>query len=292
MSTGLIYILLTGLSWAGIGVVSGTVARRGLNATAYLTAGTFIAAVASWIFLPNWPVLLAGEVDRGAVFIPLIFGAGLLSMASFFFLQKAMIGGAAAWAVGQSAMVIPFVVGLFLFGEAAATVRLLGVASIVGSLLAFMKVRQSSPTQEGHWLPAAILSMLLAGACQVMASVPSSWAGWEDSAGLRIPLIQTAGLVLLLCMSVYSRRWPTKMEWKWGVAFAVVAFAGLLLLFAGLDHLGREGRLALGYPLALGSCIALVALYDILVWKHPHCRWRFLGIAGCLLGIVLLAIGS
>ena len=120
MTTGLALILLTGLAWAGLGVVSGTVARRGLDAAAYLTAGTLASTLVGWILLPNWPVLLGGEVERGAAFIPLIFGAGLLSTASFFFLQKAMTGGAAAWAVGQSAMVITFVVGILFLGHCAA----------------------------------------------------------------------------------------------------------------------------------------------------------------------------
>lgn len=292
MTTGLLLILLTGLVWAGLGVVSGTVARRGLDAAAYLTAGTLMSTLASWILLPNWPVLLAGDVERGAAFIPLIFGAGLLSTASFFFLQKAMIGGAAAWAVGQSAMVIPFLTGILFFGEPVSAVRLAGVAAIVGSLLAFMKAQQSSPAQQGHWLAAAIVAMLLAGATQVMASIPSSWEGWQDRAGLRIPIVQSAGSVLLLCLSVVRRRWPATVEWKWGLCNAVLILSGLMLLFAGLDHLGREGRLALAYPLALGSCIVLVAAYDVVVWKHPCGRWRLIGIAGCVLGIVMLGLGK
>ena len=52
----------------------------------------------------------------------------------------------------------------------------------------------------------------------------------------------------------------------WGLAglYAGLVIAGQLLLFADMDSLRSEGWLALVFPLALGTCIVLVALCDIL----------------------------
>jgi uncharacterized membrane protein len=57
-----------------------------------------------------------------------------------------------------------------------------------------------------------------------------------------------------------------------------------------MDSLRTEGRLALVFPLALGTCIVLVALCDIVVWKRRPCRFTWTGIALGMLGVILLAL--
>jgi uncharacterized membrane protein len=57
-----------------------------------------------------------------------------------------------------------------------------------------------------------------------------------------------------------------------------------------MDSLRTEGRLALVFPLALGTCFVLVALCDIVVWKRLPCRFTWTGIALGTLGVILLAL--
>jgi uncharacterized membrane protein len=57
-----------------------------------------------------------------------------------------------------------------------------------------------------------------------------------------------------------------------------------------MDSLRTEGRLALVFPLAVGTCIVLVALCDIVIWKRRPCWFTWTGIALGMLGVILLAL--
>ncbi len=136
---GLILILLTGLVWGGIGVVLGVASRRKLNVLAFIAFATALSSVAAWVVLAKWPQLLAGSVDRPVPLVMILVVAGIAGTVGMLCLQRAMTAGAAAWTVGQSAMVIPFLVGVLFLGEPMRLCGGLGVVAIVLSLLSFAR---------------------------------------------------------------------------------------------------------------------------------------------------------
>lgn len=114
---GLTLILLTGLVWGAIGILMGVVARRRLDIFVFTAAGTLLGSVAAWVVFPQWTVLLEGQIPRGSSLILFLSIAGIAGVCGMLCLQKAMIAGAVAWTVGQSAMVIPFLWGVLFLGE-------------------------------------------------------------------------------------------------------------------------------------------------------------------------------
>jgi drug/metabolite transporter (DMT)-like permease len=294
---GLSLILLTGLVWGGIGVVLATAVRRNLNPLAFMTVATVLGCLASWPFLVKWSPILSGNVQRPLSLVLLLCTGGAAGIVGMLYLQKSMKAGAAAWTVGQSAMVIPFLVGILFLGEPMRIGGGLGLTAIVLSLIAFSLSEQtgekktlSSPgSSRQSWLRQALLAFVFLGIQGTCSSLPSSWEGWSDIARLRVPLIMSSGAIPLVLAMVHQRLWPQRSAWALALLYAALVIAGQLLLFASLDQLRYEGRLSLAFPLALGTCITVVAIWDILIWRNRPQRWTTIGISFGLLGIVLLA---
>jgi len=291
---GLMLTLLTGMVWGGIGVVLSLAVRKRLNVLPFMAAANALASVGAWMFLVKWGPLLDGRVEHPLSLVLLLSMAGIAATIGMLFLLKAMDAGAAAWTVGQSAMVIPFLAGVLFWGEPLRMGGACGLAAILASLLAFAGARPSDTgdgaTPNRRWLLQALLALVFLGAQQTLSSIPSSWEGWKDSAELRGPLILTAGALPLLFLVIRRRLWPERDAWWLAGLYAGLGIAGNLLLFAAMDSLRTEGRLALVFPLALGTCIVLVALCDIVLWKRRPCRFAWIGIALGTLGVILLAL--
>jgi uncharacterized membrane protein len=291
---GLILILLTGLAWGGVGVVLGASSRRKIDGVVFVAVATAIGAGISWICLVNWAVVLDGDVDGRPSLLPILVTAGVAGSLGMLSLQRAMGGGAAAWTVGQSAMVIPFAVGVVCFGEPFRLRGGVGVVIIVLSMIAFSidkTVPESGSTSKRHaWLRHALTAFLLLGLQQVLSSVPSSWDGWSDAAGIRVPVILTAGAIPLVIGVAVRGLKVERTVWRLAAAYGLIVVVGQYLLFRALDQLSLEGRISLAFPLAIGTCILLVTFWDIVVWKNRPARMTLVGLLLGVAGVVMLAM--
>jgi len=198
--------------------------------------------------------------------------------------------GAAAWTVGQSAMVIPFLAGVMFLGDAMRVCGGLGIAVILCSLASFCKGDLDSESPGQPWLGFALIAFVFLGVQQTLSSIPSSWDGWSDTAGLRVPIVLTAGAIPLVC-AVVLRRVPIG-QGIWGLAlgYAALVVLGQMLLFRAMDNLRTEGRLSLAFPLALGTCIVIVSIWDIVTKRQWPDRFTMAGIVLGLAGVILLAV--
>lgn len=290
---GLLLILLTGIVWGGIGIVLAVVARRQWNVLAFLSAATTLAAAGSWVFLAHWPSLLAGHVPRALPLVLLLTVAGIIGIGGMLSLQKAMTAGTAGWTVGQSAMVIPFLVGILFLGEPPRLVGVLGLLAILGSLVAFSRSRKTSDSgsvSDHGWFRHALLALLLLGLQQSLCLIPSAWEGWNDTARLRIPLLLTSGAVALITVAGKKRLLPERSIRLPVTLYATLVIGGQVLLFAAMDRLRAENRLALAFPIAIGVSMVAMALWDRLAWRNRPDRPAWVGILLGLLGVVLLAL--
>jgi uncharacterized membrane protein len=291
---GLILILLTGLAWGGVGVVLGASSRRKIDGVVFVAVATAIGAGISWICLVNWAAVLAGDVDGRPSLLPILVTAGVAGSLGMLSLQRAMGGGAAAWTVGQSAMVIPFAVGVVCFGEPFRQRGGVGVVIIVLSMIAFSidkTVPESGSTSKRHaWLRHALTAFLLLGLQQVLSSVPSSWDGWSDAAGIRVPVILTAGAIPLVIGVAVRGLKVERTIWRLAAAYGLIVVVGQYLLFRALDQLSLEGRISLAFPIAIGTCILLVTFWDIVVWKNRPAKMTLVGLLLGVAGVVMLAM--
>jgi len=286
-------ILLTGVVWGGVGIVLGLVARRQWNALAFMSVATTLAAAGSWVFLAHWPSLLARQVPRALPLVLLLTAAGIIGAGGMLCLQKALTAGVAGWTVGQSAMVIPFLVGILFLGEHPRLAGMLGLLAILGSLVAFSrsgKTPGSGPASDHGWFRYALLALLLLGIQQSLCLIPSAWEGWSDTARLRIPLLLTSGALALIAVSAKRHLRPERGIRLLATIYAALVIGGQVLLFAAMDRLRAEDRLALAFPIAIGVSMVAMALWDRLAWKNRPDRPAWVGILLGLLGVVLLAL--
>lgn len=169
---------------------------------------------------------------------------------------------------------------------------MIGLGAILASLLMFSFDGKGLPGADRRWLPSALFALILLGTQQTLSSIPSSWPDWSDSAGLRVPLVLTSGALPLVLICIARRRRPESSIWGLAAIYAALVVVGQFLLFAAMDQLRAEGRLALAFPLALSTCIILVALFDWLKWKNRLGATGWAGIALGLLGVILLALAA
>jgi len=220
--------------------------------------------------------------------------AGLSGTFGMLYLQQAMTAGSAGWVLGQSAMLIPFALGIFFFGEQLRAGGIAGVIAIIFTLVAFAGARnksaQSANGPANKWFSRGLAALLLLGIQQFLSSIPSSWQGWTDSSGLRVPLTLTAGVLPLIIIVCRRRVKPAKDMVSLALLYAGMIICGQLLLFKAMDYLSQKGRLSLTYPLAIGSCMLLVIMYDFLIWKNRPSRRLLAGLLSGTAGVILMAI--
>jgi len=78
--------------------------------------------------------------------------------------------------------------------------------------------------------------------------------------------------------------------WLPALGYAVLVILGQKLLFSALDLLGREGHLAIAYPVSLSLCMLVVTLWEIFIWRTTPSRSTLLGLAAGLAGVICLSL--
>lgn len=296
MYFGILLVFITGLSWSAVGVVYSHVARHKLDLFAVKGVQTLLGAVFAWVFIADWPALLRGDAIRLGELALVMLGSGLLNGVGVIAMQKAMRAGhhGIVWTMGQSAMVLPFAYGVLFFGEAAPLRRCAGVALVLGSLVLFgLKRRSVTPVKgeaSGAWFPLALLTLLLLGSHQSLATTPAHWQGWEDAARMRVPFA-TLGIALCYVAPTVARRaWPNRKTLGVGLVLLGIGVPTQLIFYTGMDALRAHKMVSLAYPLAVGTCIVVFALYSALVLKERKTPASLAGIALGIGGLALISL--
>lgn len=269
MILGILFLILTGLSWIVIGLVISGAARRELNLglTQFL-AGLFIVlgslALSGLHFGSfSWPILLGMAVAGGGNYF------------TYICIQRGMKSGpnGLVWSVVQSALIFPFLMGTIFFavpctiGKAGGCILIL--AGVILSGAAKPDTRQGTPSRR--WLLWAVAAWLLAGATQCLVSLPSYFAaGQGTDVSLKVIALQAGS-----CAAFLASRLRRSAPWddRRIIGFALVLALMTLLpqyyfFYRGLDIVTEHGAGSIGYPLTLGICIAGFALYSLVVLKE------------------------
>ena len=289
-SVGLTLIIATGIVWGGIGVVLAVVSKEKIETWSFIGIATGISSLGAWFFLVDWPLLLSGEANAPLQLFYILGFGGVTSIIGMACLQKSMKAGAAAWAIGQSALVFPFLAGVVFLDDVLYTSGVFGVITILFSLILFTKANRHKKEYQQSWLRYALMAFVFLGIPQTMSTIPSSWEGWSDNAGLRVPIVLTAGAIPLLCLVIYKKKSVQRGAIKLSFYYAILVITGQGLLFSAMDHLKNEKKLSLAFPLALGTCIIVVALWEIYIKRKWPDLFTLSGIMSGIIGISLLTI--
>ena len=302
MIQGILLSLASGLLFGSVGVILRRVSRAGGSLVAYYALfGTFYLALAL-VFQVRWR-LVAG-VDRLPMLSLLIGLSGVVSGLGMLLMTRSMaLGhGGVSWAISQSALVVPFLAGVLLWGDRASAggwaglVLVLAMIAVLGRRPGEGDVgRQtaSAAPRRGPWIASVAGAFAALGVSQALSSIPSRWDGWTDAAGLRVALSAAGFLVVLLVLLAFTKdRRPGRLVPLLALAHGVVGFLGQAALFASLDRLAPHGLTAAAFPVSIGTTIVSFSLYSALVLRE---RFRPLDIASLAAGssgIALLALDA
>lgn len=288
MLTGLMFVVVTGLLWAMLGIVMARVAERTPSPSGFYTVAYGLAAIAGWACAVEWSAL--SSISRIG---PVVFwtgGAGVMSAGYQLSLAAAFRRGprGVSWAVVQSALIVPFLLGVLVGGDKIGPAGWGGVALVLAALPFLGDVRSgASRPGWGLWVAAAFTFV----ACQqTMAGVPSRWPGWEDTAHLRPTLACTATAAVQSISAWTTRSAVPRADLMLAAIFAVVLLASFTTLFAALDRFSRLSVGAAVFPIAVGISILAFVCWSARFRNEPMDGRRGLGVGLLTTGILAMAM--
>lgn len=161
----------------------------------------------------------------------------------------------------------------------------------------FALAREHTEEGQSHqvprsWFPLALATLVILGAGQVFTSLPSNIPALADTARLRMPLLYLGNGAILVAQWHRQGGRPSRPTLILAVIGVAIGFTSMFSLFRGLDLLAGCQMLSLGFPIAVGSCITLFALYSAIALREPFTRRHLAGLVLGLTEIVLLASGA
>jgi drug/metabolite transporter (DMT)-like permease len=287
----------TGLGWAFTGVLLSYCARRQVATVTLLGPMNLLGLLIVFTVLPDYGRLRGGLLAGEWALAGVMLAAGMINAWGLLTLQRAMRRGhhGVTWAIGQSAMVVPFLVGVLVFGDAPGAWRLVGFAAILVSLFVLGRAEAepdaATERQAGSgWMLQALSALALLGVGQVLSALPSYLPALADGARLRLPMFLLGnGSVMVVLWGRHGGR-PDRRTLALALIGCVTGLAATLAMFRGLDLLAAVRLGALGFPIAVGTCIVGFATYSAAVLREPLTRERAMGLLLGLAGVVLLAI--
>lgn len=292
---GILFVIITGLLWAAFGALASYATRRGIHPPAMLAGAAALSVTLAWALVPRYSLMAAGPPARWGVLVAVMVTAGVLGSSGVLAMQRGFSLGphGVVWTIGQSALVMPFLVGITLFAEPVAWPRLVGVGLVVVCLVLLGRANHGGDggrVPARRWLWPALLGFACLGAQQSLSTVPSYWRGWEDAAHLRIPLTLTGSFLCYLTAALIARSRIDRRSLVLGLAVSAITLGSLFLFYRGLDALQAVHMVSLGYPIAVGTAIVTFAAYSRLVLRERSSPAGTVGLLVGLVGVVLTAV--
>lgn len=295
LMSAFLLVAATGFIWALVGVVFSFASRQRLHLPAFMFVSSSCNALYAWLFLFEPAQWEAARNFPTFAMIGVMALAGALGAIGFLLMGAAMRKGhrGVVWALGQCAMLFPLLTAVACFGERPSAANWAGVGAVLVGM-GLLALRQSGPDNsarpERGWLWMAYAVFLVVGASLTLTTLPSHWAGFEDRANLRLPVMFSASALLLLGpTAVAGFRSLALRTLLLGVLYSTVVFVGQVFLYRSLDAFVPLGRIGMVYPTAIGLCVALFSLYSVVFLKERLRGVTLAGLALMAVGILLLA---
>ena len=299
---GILSMVIVGSSWCLVGLTMGAAPKHDIHPTALeiceggicVCAGFLIACVTSTWSTASPKVTLLCVLGFFVTGFLVFFNLQVMSMA----MQRGPNG--IIWAILQSAMVCPFLLGVFCFGEEATWIRWMGLALMLLALVCFACAKDTQKGAGHLWKLLAFLCFTICSIQQCITMLPSYY---EEAKGFPIVLRMactaagrgTAPLVFLLCQhrqgkwAAFCQETRRPVFWKFiGALLFVELFLSFLLFYPGLNIMAAAGLGNACYPILIGSCIISFTLASVFLLKE---RLRPLPLAAllcCLFGIFFI----
>ncbi|MBI4979030.1 MAG: hypothetical protein HZC28_16240 [Spirochaetes bacterium] len=293
MYIGILIAIGTGLLWTFIGIIMSRCSRSKIEFIDYYAANTLFTAVLTMLVYVRWNVAIGGQVMEPLSLTTVIISSGIANAAGLIVMQRAMNSGhnGVIWAVGQSALIIPFISGIVLFGEHAAAIKFLGVGMILIGMLVPSILGGNNVEGNRMWLVLTFAAFILFGIGQTLQSVPSYWRGWIDNANIRPTLGSAGAFAGALVISLFRGRLPIPDRRTLLLALGMAALntVSVKLFYVALDMLSKQGMASICFPLIVGSCIVGFSMYSLFVIREKSRWFNWAGLAATITGIVAIS---
>jgi len=297
MNPGFLLAILTGLLWTGTGILFSRIAKIDHDFIGIRIRASLISAAAAWILYPRFPLGDPQPIqDIGRVAWVMIPGT-IVGTTGMFLLNKAMGRGhnGACWTLSQSAMVIPFIAGILIWGESPSAVKLAGVACVLAAMISFGISREETPdpnrSSDSHsWFPLALVACAALGCMQIAMSIPSRWENWEDVYRIRVPILLTGMAIANLLIRCVQRPHPGNIPWTYVLTNVAIALTSQTVMFTAMDILAETGQTGLAFPVAINACVLGFSSYSLFWMREPTSKLHLAGMGLGATGIVLMTL--
>lgn len=300
MIFGVPALVTVGLSWTLTGVVMSEAPRKNTDPAVVMLLSGITSMLISVVIL-----IVSG---MGAVSLRVWALAGgcyfLSSAINFLMLQimsHAMQRGpnGVIWAIIQSALVFPFIVGVLFYGSEMTVFRGIGLGLVLAALSLFA-VGKENRIKGGKWLFSTVAAFLMTGVILSLNTIPSYYEELRSLSSIGRAICSGAGALLaggLWNISKYRsyswRDWyaviSRPLVWKYILMLKCFGLiCSYLLLYPGLDAMAKANAGAISYPLIVGSCIAGFTVYSAVKLKEKSSIWQWAGIVLCIAGLAFL----
>lgn len=268
MLTALIILIFVGMIWTTTGVVMGGTARYGVHVASMQFISYFLGVAVCLVLLPLYPApAVSGKLAWYA--FGMYFVVGILNYFLNITMAAAMKCGpnSLVWAILQTGMIVPFIIGICFHNEQAGFIRLSGMTAMLAALALISLDKNKGNHDEGgsakgkSWLFIAFAAFLIAGVQQTVNTEPSY-----------NPEIRTGIPIIYRCLALIGGNWVASLPYllkttfkggvkvlreefngKWLWIFALALQASLLieklfLSFKAMDMMAKLGRGGVSYP--------------------------------------------
>ena len=299
MLWGIISLIIVGMSWTMVGAVMGLAPKKKLEPAVVQMTGAVVSVTFACIMMTRQ--------DLSAIPGSVLFWAGtaywlvgVLNCIMLILMSMAMQKGpnGIIWAVIQSAMIFPFLMGICFFNVEPKGVRIAGLILILASL-ALSGIGKNNKSKGGNWKLITFIAFLITGVVQSLMCLPS----YFESAQSIPPVFRTLCGASGALLTAVGRTWylrrtlPLKenltSKWLWIFTF-VLQFFGLffaiVLQYPAIDTLARCGMGSLTYPLLVGSCLVGFSLYSFLILREKTTPLQSAALGLSIVGIVMICL--
>lgn len=290
MLKALLLSLLTGLIWAAVGVIFGKAPGDRKKLISFFAIYSVIYCVSSLLLIPAQKTDWGEILKLAAVMIP----ASVADLTGFWLLKKVMDSGlqSIAWAGIQSAMILPFLGGMFLPGVHTTCFGWTGVLFMLTGLALLAKGKKSTAKENAagekrFWIILGC-AFLMTGTAQFLRLLPNYMSlsptalAWRISLGAFVALITWNGIAA-------TAGYDLKGIWKTALLYGVVVLCGQYSFYQAADAAAECGWSSAVYPAAVGTCILLFSVYRVFFKKEKLSLYGWLGILFIISGIAGLS---
>ena len=302
MTTALFFTGLTGMAFALISIIVSRIAKDRISFFQFFAVSNLTAAVAVWLLLSDWHLFFSGEAWGKTLLLTGM--AGLVNTAS-----QAAFADSLKWghnglsvAIRNSAAMISMLFSLIFLHEKISMANFAGVILVLLSLavIAVFSRRNSISTNLRKWLPVTAASMLLSGVYQILITGTVTLPESTRRSGVVIFCLLGFGSLWNFAAAVIERKIRRdkrvlfgfdKKVWKVLFCWAAAALLQYFLLLRALSYMKDAAMTALTWPMLIGINVTVFAVFCRLKWKEKYPPATVIGMAGCVLGIILMISG-